>query len=460
MQTKIPFASVRPRRSLDLLSEHEMASLAEANLEVHELFRRCALAVLNTGGDVDDAREIYARYDDFEILVVPEPRGLKLELKNAPAEAFVDGRMIEGIRALLFAVLRDVVFTHHKLVEWRQFDLASGPGITDAVFRILRNAGVITSGTAPRLVVCWGGHSISPVEYEYCKEVGYQLGLRGMDIATGCGAGAMKGPMKGAAVGHGKQMNTECRYVGISEPGIIAVEPPNALVNELVILPDIEKRLEAFVRLAHAVVIFPGGLGTAEEIFYLLGVKMHPANADLPLPLILAAPAGSEAYFQRIDRFLRDTLGEEVAEHYEIIDGSPAAVARRVKRGLREVRDYRVRHSESFGFNWGIAISEALQQPFEPTHENMAALQLHRDQPVHQLIAELRRAFSGLVAGNVKEFGVRQVEAHGPYRLSGEADLVAALGELLEGFVAEGRMKLDAATYRPCFEFAGRAPAA
>ncbi len=141
------------------------------------------------------------------------------------------------------------------------------------MFRILRNAGVVSSDMPPRLVVCWGGHSISRDEYNFCKEVGYELGLRGLDIATGCGSGAMKGPMKGAAIGHGKQFNKNSRYVGISEPGIIAAESPNPLVNELVILPDIEKRLEAFVRLAHGVIIFPGGAGTAEEILYLLGVK-------------------------------------------------------------------------------------------------------------------------------------------------------------------------------------------
>ncbi|TGD74166.1 LOG family protein [Mangrovimicrobium sediminis] len=455
MHNKKAFASVRPRHSLDLLSQREMASLARADQAIHELFRRCALAVLNTGGEMDDAREIYALYHDFDVRVIPEPRGLKLELRNAPGQAFVDGRMIEGIRAHLFAVLRDIVYTHHKLVEQRQFDVDSGEGITDAVFRILRNADTVSSDTAPRLVVCWGGHSIGREEYEFCKEVGYQLGLRGMDIATGCGSGAMKGPMKGATIGHGKQLSRDCRYVGISEPGIIAAESPNALVNELVILPDIEKRLEAFVRLAHSIIIFPGGVGTAEEILYLLGVKMHPDNAGIPLPLVMAAPAASAGYFQRIDAFLRQNLGDEVAQHYEIICGDAVEVARRVKRGLRAVRDHRVQGSESFGFNWGLAISADLQQPFEPTHENMAALQLHRDQPRHQLIAELRRAFSGLVAGNVKESGVRQVEERGPYLLHGEPDLVKSLGELLEGFVAERRMKLDPATYRPCFRFAG-----
>ena len=43
-------------------------------------------------------------------------------------------------------------------------------------------------------------------------------------------------------------------------------------------MPDIEKRLEAFVRLGHGIVVFPGGVGTAEEILYLLGILLHPDN--------------------------------------------------------------------------------------------------------------------------------------------------------------------------------------
>jgi len=454
MPEKKLFASVRPSRSLELLSQREMASLASANQEVHQLFRQCALAVLNTGSDVDDARKLYQDYSDFEVTVVPEPRGLKLELSNCPAQAFVDGKMIEGIRSHLFSALRDIIFTHHKLVEQHRFDLASGEGVTDMVFRILRNAGVVTSNLPPRLVVCWGGHSISRMEYDFSKEVGYQLGLRGFDIATGCGAGAMKGPMKGATIGQAKQANKAGRFVGISEPGIIAAESPNPLVNELVILPDIEKRLEAFLRLAHGVVVFPGGAGTAEEILYLLGVKMDPANSELPLPVILAAPGSAAGYFQLIDRFLRDTLGEEVAGHYRIICGDPVSVARQLKKQIRKVRKHRMEALESFSYNWGLTIPANLQQPFHPTHDNMAALQLHRNQPVHLLAAELRRAFSGIVAGNIKDFGIRAVEEKGPYQLRGDPQVVAGLGDLLSAFVEQGRMKLDSSSYRPCFELA------
>jgi len=37
---------------------------------------------------------------------------------------------------------------------------------------------------------------------------------------------------------------------------IIAAEAPNPIVNDLVIMPDIEKRLEAFTRVGHGIVIF------------------------------------------------------------------------------------------------------------------------------------------------------------------------------------------------------------
>lgn len=450
----IAHSSVRPIQTLDLLTQREMASLANANDALHETFRRCALAILNTDGHSDDARTVYEAYPDFQIQVIPEPRGLKLELKNAPAAAFVDGKMIEGIRNHLFSGLRDVVFTEHKVAEQRAFDLTSSSGITDAVFRLLRNADVVRSNVQPGLVVCWGGHSISRVEYDYSKTVGYSLGLRGFDICTGCGPGAMKGPMKGAAIAHAKQLRRNSRFVGVTEPGIIAAESPNAIVNELVILPDIEKRLEAFVRIAHGIIVFPGGVGTAEEILFLLGIKLHPKNAALELPLIFTGPESSAAYFEQVDNFLRTCFGEDVAEHYEIIVGDAPSTARTMKRGVKALRRSRIEQSESFSYAWKMHIPEELQHPFIPTHANMAGLNLHRDQPRHHLIADLRRAFSGIVAGNVKDFGVQQIEREGPYRLHGEDVVVESLALLLEGFVADGRMKIDPKSYAPCFELA------
>ena len=81
----------------------------------------------------------------------------------------------------------------------------------------------------------------------------------------------------------------------------------------------------------------------------------------------------------------------------------------------------------------------------------MRALRLYRDLPAHELAADLRRAFSGIVTGNVKENGVRAIEKLGPYELTGESSLMGLLDELLTAFVAQKRMKLPGSAYRPCY---------
>ena len=455
MSRVVKFASVRPSRSLNLLSHREMEGLLSSDLEVQRLFRECSLAVLNVGSQEDDADLVLKTYQSFSIRVVPQSRGVKLEVRNAPASAFVDGRMINGIREHLFSVLRDIVFTHNKLTKVGRFDLGSSDGISDAVFRILRNAGVVEPERTPNLVICWGGHAVDRVEYDHCKNVGYQLGLRGLDVGTGSGIGAMKGPMKGAAVGHSKQQIRDGRYIGICEPGIIASESPNPIVNELVILPDIEKRLEAFVRVAHCIIVFPGSAGTLEEVLYLLGIVMHPDNAEIELPLIFSAPESNPSYFAEVEEFFREAIGEEACQYYSVIIGQPELVAQTAKRSVEAVKRQRHGSDESYAYNWQLKIPKRLQVPFVPTHTNMSRLNLSMDIPAYQRVFELRSAFSGIVAGNVKAYGIKQIRNHGPYQLTGDKRVMRAMDKLLQGFVRQGRMKLRG-DYTPCYSLTSK----
>jgi predicted Rossmann-fold nucleotide-binding protein len=446
-------ALIAPEGSLEILSQVETGQLRDAGEGgLYELWRQCSLAVLNSGASDDDVRKILSRHENFRIAVVQYEGGIALELKNAPDIAFVGSQMIRGIREHLFAVLRDLLYAHDDVLSNPRFDLTSSGGITDAVFHILRNARVLRAHEEPRLVVCWGGHAIEREEYDYTKVVGYALGLEGLDICTGCGAGAMKGPMKGATVGHAKQRIRTGRYLGLTEPTIIAAESPNPICNELVILPDMEKRLEAFVRMAHAIIVFPGGVGTAEEILYMIGILLSPANAAETQPDVFTGPDTSKTYYGRLHKFIGAALGPVAQRRYKVILGDPAAVAAEVARGLKLLRDRRAADDNAYFFNWALDIDLDFQKPFEATHETMRALELHRDQPAHSLAFNLRRAFSGIVAGNVREAGIARVERYGPFELRGDPTIIAALGSLLQDFVTERRMRLsDPSAYVPCY---------
>jgi len=438
---------LNPLDGMNLLSQTEVSKLQKSsNSPLYALFKSCALAVLNVGNESD---ELYNEYSDFEINLLSRERGIKIELINPPQAAFVDGEIITGIQEHLQSVIRDILFNSSK---YETTDFNDSVEVTNAIFDILRHANVILPTDLPNLVVCWGGHSIKEKEYRYTKEIGYQLGLRGLNICTGCGPGAMKGPMKGAALGHAKQRIKNGRYLGLTEPSIIAAEAPNPIVNELVILPDIEKRLEAFVRVAHTIIIFPGGAGTAEELLYLLGIMLNPKNKLQVLPIVLTGPAESIAYFEEIAEFVEATLGKEARDLLNIMPDKPAAVAQFIKDQMVNVRDFRKSVGDAYQYNWTLNIDPDFQHSFDPNHENMSQLNLNLDQPKTQLAANLRKAFSGIVAGNIKEQGVLAVKEKGPFILQGDETLMHRMDKLLMAFVEQGRMKLPGSKYEPCYK--------
>lgn len=454
MNTDIAEVIIRPEGSLQILSYQEAQQLCDASESgLNELLRRCALAVLNTGSEEDNEISLLEKYSNFSISVNVKGRGVQLIIENAPRHAFVDNELIVGLKEHLFAVIRDLIYSQNEVLSNNELSFNSSHGITNAVFHIARNAQLMKPNVLPNIVVFWGGHSIPEEEYKYSKHLGYEFGLRNLDICTGCGPGVMKGPMKGAILGHGKQRYRDGRYIGMTEPGIIAAEAPNAFVNELCIMPDIEKRLEAFVRIGHGIVVLPGGPGTMEELLYLLSILMHPNNQDLMLPVVLTGNGCSEEYFDAIINFLNVTLGDEAINRLKVIINHPRDVATYMKEQMEVVRQDRKSSSDAYYYNWRINLDlEDHQQPFEPTHRNMAKLNLHKDQPAYLLASQLRKAFSGIVAGNVKADGIREIRKHGPFDIHGDKEIMQAMDSLLQSFVEQKRMKIGDDEYHPCYK--------
>lgn len=145
------------------------------------------------------------------------------------------------------------------------------------------------------------------------------------------------------------------------------------------------------------------------------------------------------------------TLGEDARKLYTIIIDDPVTVARHMCDSTNQVKEYRRETGDSYCFNWTLHIDEPFQRPFTPTHANVANLNLHRDQEAQLLAADLRRAFSAIVAGNVKDEGIRAIRAHGVFEIHGEREMMRKLDVLLQAFVEQGRMKLPGSVYYPCY---------
>ena len=191
---------LNPIGPMSLLSQYEVDRLKQSTTsELYQLARNCCLAVLNSGAEMDNPEEMFKPFQDFDIRILQKERGIKIELINPPELAFVDDVLIRGAHEHLFAVIRDLLHMSAKYDVTGTDELPESSHITHMVFDMLRNAEAINPEYDPNMVVCWGGHSINDIEYQYTKKVGYELGLREMNICTGCGPGAMKGPMKGPA---------------------------------------------------------------------------------------------------------------------------------------------------------------------------------------------------------------------------------------------------------------------
>ena len=195
--------------------------------------------------------------------------------------------------------------------------------------------------------------------------------------------------------------------------------------------------------------IFWAGVGIA--ILYILGILLHPQNQAQKLPIVLTGPKESKAYFEQIDEFIGATLGPKAQALYDIVVDDAVTVAQTLNRKLEDVLAYRKHTGDAYHFNWSLVIEEDFQRPFEPTHENMAETEISYNLDTATLAANLRRIFSGIVAGNVKSQGIKAIKEHGPFSITGDNKIMSLMDTLLTSFVNQQRMKLPGSVYTPCY---------
>jgi len=404
-------------------------------------FRETVAALIDIHkADNDDKRELREKYAGLEITVRRSARSLTLHCTGVPAEALLEGDIPERQKRQISQAVRDLVLEPHTAEAH-----GDSAGVSRLVRSYLGRTRLLQQAPRPRCFV-WGGHATGREEYDFAKEVGYWDALaNGTEFITGCGPGVMKAPFKGAVVAYGKQ-DFEVRglhrdFIGFSERGIIAAEAPNGLVSELVIFPDVEKRMEAFIRASHRGRIHPGGAGTAEELLTFLGMKAHPANADLPYPLDLVERPGGE-YFRHLTEWIRTCFGDALDHLFEVHVGPPRRYAEHVWRSgaAPEVTSL---------WNDALYFPPEMQQPFEVTFDSMEGLDLSRDQEPFELLVNLRRFFSALVHLAVKEPDASDTWGGELPRIYGDRAVLEATDELIRWFDGAGRMKLQGGYQRP-----------
>lgn len=407
------------------------------------VFRDCCLAALKAGSD-EGIEHISSNHRNFAIRVERTSGGIQFQLENPPPSVLVERH---GVLDSCGSHIRSIAM---DLLSHGRFSVEQSPDQTTRELKDLLGEqelmeATLAHGRELSRITYWGGQRIPDEDYDYAKAMGDQYARRFVELITGGGLGTMKAPFSGAAKGYRAQRIHNAKMIAVTFPGIIANEPPNTYIDPLVTVPNMEKRLEAFVRLSMGTTVGPGGIGTVEEILYLCSILLDPKNRHHKFALLFTGP--NKEYFTTIFKFLEQALGRETWQEFRskcMVDtGSPIRASKMMAAavdGNDGIRDFRSRRSISTLWDDRVWIDPDLQKPFIPSHESVAQLRLEQGQPPMQLAAQLRKFATAVVWANVMKEGNEAIEKQGPLQLQGERKVVEAVQHILTFLEEEKRM--------------------
>ena len=274
--------------------------LAQGGL--HALYRRCALAVLNTGGDTDDARAIFDRYRRLRHRAsCARPGASSSSCTTRRRARSSTASMIRGIQEHLFAVLRDIIYIHSEVDEHGSFELREPAGITNAVFHMLRNARRAASRGSAEHRGLLGRALDQPRGIRVHQARGLRAGPARPQRLHRLRPGRDEGPDEGR---DDRPRQAAHPQRPLHRPDRArhhrrrAAQPDRQPARDHAGHREAPRGLRA-ARARHRGV--PRRRGTAEEILYLLGILLDPRNEPQPFPVVFTGPRGSEEYL-RADR--------------------------------------------------------------------------------------------------------------------------------------------------------------
>lgn len=202
-----------------------------------------------------------------------------------------DVRHADLVRELIIAALKagqespdraDLKFMNSSLKEMR---------FTSKVFSPYRQV---------RKVTVFGSARTSPEEpiFALARQFGRLLADRGYMVITGGGGGIMRAVNEGA--GPPSSFGVNIRLPFEQQPNPVLERNPRLITYKYFF-----NRKVAFLKEAHAIVLFPGGFGTLDEAMETLTLLQTGKRDMLPL-LLVDEPRGD--YWSHWIRFLRESL--------------------------------------------------------------------------------------------------------------------------------------------------------
>lgn len=116
--------------------------------------------------------------------------------------------------------------------------------------------------------------------YQQVKELAYELAMREVDIVTGGGPGLMEAANLGA-----KSASNRSRSYGLAIT-LPFESDANSHLDVKYQHRRFSSRLDEFMRMSHAVVVTPGGIGTLLEFFYTWQLMQVKHISERPLILL------------------------------------------------------------------------------------------------------------------------------------------------------------------------------
>ncbi len=217
--------------------------------------------------------------------------------------------------------------------------------------------------------------------YHLARSVGQQLADAGFMVITGAGPGIMQAGHEGA--GREKSFGVNIRLPSVQDANPFIRNDPKLMNFHFFFT-----RKLMFVKEADAVVIFPGGFGTHDELMESITLAQTGKTQLVPI-ILMDVPGG--AYWSRWQEFLRADvmsrgyINEREMTFFRIHTSAPAA--------LEEIVSfYRNFHSYRF-----------------VEHELVIRL---NDPPSPELIDRLNRDFRDIVIGEVRQSEPLSAEAN------------------------------------------------